>query len=145
MDIKQWGWMLMRRFLRAQMIHNQFNRQPPGLQDDSLLWNACFMSFSLSAASLRGLNCQGEAGQFEIPPSFSVSAPLKPDGRPPPRRRLTRSGARFFFQSFTFSLFVCAENHEPWRGGAGSQDTMKTSLQVLRCQLLSEWWKIFIF
>lgn len=111
MDIKQWGWMLMRRFLRAQMIHNQFNRQPPGLQDDSLLWNACFMSFSLSAASLRGLNCQGEAGQLEIPPSFSVSAPLKPDGRPPPRRRLTRSGARFFLKFHLFLVCVC---REPW-------------------------------
>ncbi|KAM7369739.1 hypothetical protein PAMP_011039 [Pampus punctatissimus] len=31
------------------------------------------------------------------------------------------------------------ENHEHCGGGAGSHDTMKTSLQVLRCQLLSEW------
>ncbi|CAG05512.1 unnamed protein product, partial [Tetraodon nigroviridis] len=30
------------------------------------------------------------------------------------------------------------ENHEHCGGGAGAHDTMKTSLQVLRCQLLSE-------
>ena len=33
------------------------------------------------------------------------------------------------------------ESHEHCGGGAGSHDTMKTSLQVLRCQLLSEWTK----
>ncbi|KAG7231201.1 hypothetical protein INR49_012032 [Caranx melampygus] len=31
------------------------------------------------------------------------------------------------------------QNHEHCGGGVGSHDTMKTSLQVLRCQLLSEW------
>lgn len=40
----------------------------------------------------------------------------------------------FLFCSFSLSL----DNHEHCGGGAGSHDTMKTSLQVLRCQLLSE-------
>ncbi|RVE58633.1 hypothetical protein OJAV_G00196240 [Oryzias javanicus] len=44
---------------------------------------------------------------------------------------------RFLDSPNTRPALCDKENHEPWRGGAGSQDTMKTSLQVLRCQLLS--------
>lgn len=54
-------------------------------------------------------------------------------------RERGESGVPFalYLRDAKYRRTLCIENHEHCGGGAGSHDTMKTSLQVLRCQLLS--------